>query len=420
MSQQTGEGAPTGVPTDWPLSPLGELFHFANGVNADKSAYGRGVPFINVLEVITRSHLSAEDVPGRVALAESTFQSFAVRRGDVVFNRTSETLSEVGLAAVYQDDAPVVFGGFVIRGQPIGDDLDESYLGYALRAPIIRSQIISQGQGAIRANIGQSNLRRVLIPIPPKAEQQAIAEALSDTDELVAALGALLAKKQALKRATMQQLLTGQTRLPGFSDDWTTKRLADLGHFLKGSGVRRDDALSGDLACVRYGEIYTTHHDYIRRFHSWISPEVASTATPLTYGDLLFAGSGETKEEIGKCVAFVTDTEAYAGGDIVILRPRNVDSLFLGYALNIPPVAIQKASFGQGDAVVHISAGALAKIKVRLPSIAEQAAIASVLTDFDAEIGALRSRRDKVLAVKHGMMQKLLTGHVRLNQEVAT
>jgi len=153
----------------------------------------------------------------------------------------------------------------------------------------------------------------------------------------------------------------------------------------------------------------------IRAFYSWISPSVATMATPLVRGDLLFAGSGETKNEIGKCAAFVDDVEAYAGGDIVILRPNEGDSVFLGYVLNSPSVIRQKASRGQGDAVVHISASALATVAVRVPAeSAEQAAVAAVLSDMDAELAALEARRAKTTDLKQSMMQELLTGRTRL------
>jgi type I restriction enzyme S subunit len=246
------------------------------------------------------------------------------------------------------------------------------------------------------------------------AEQRAIATALSDADALLTQLDRLIAKKRDIKQAAMQQLLTGKTRLPGFGGAWKAKRLGDLGEFLKGSGVTRDQSDSGDLPCVRYGEIYTSHNDVVRAFQSFISHSVAATALRLRKGDILFAGSGETKEEIGKCVAFVDDFEAYAGGDIVVLRPRSADAVFIGYALNAPAVAKQKASRGQGDAVVHISAAALADIEVALPEVAEQTAIATLLADLDAELTALEARRDKTRALKQGMMQELLTGRTRL------
>jgi len=203
-------------------------------------------------------------------------------------------------------------------------------------------------------------------------------------------------------------------RLPGFSGEWKNMRLRALGSFTKGSGIRKDEALSGELHGVRYGEIYTKHNDCVREFYSWISSEVAATATRLRIGDLLFAGSGETKEEIGKCIAFVDDTEAYAGGDIVILRINDADALFFGYYLNTAPINAQKASKGQGDAVVHISATALGEIEVRVPEHDEQTAIATVLSDMDSEIADLQTRLAKIRDLKQGMMQALLTGRIRL------
>ncbi|MCK6491728.1 MAG: restriction endonuclease subunit S, partial [Planctomycetes bacterium] len=173
--------------------------------------------------------------------------------------------------------------------------------------------------------INNKHVKPLPFPLPPLCEQRAIAEALSDVDGLLGGLDRLIAKKRDLKQAAMQQLLTGQTRLPGFHGEWDDTTLGDVGQFLKGSGVTKDQTRSGSLACVRYGELYTHHDDVIRAFFSWISPEVATTAVRLRIGDILFAGSGETKEEIGKCAAFISDAEAYAGGDIVILRPREAD-----------------------------------------------------------------------------------------------
>ena len=212
----------------------------------------------------------------------------------------------------------------------------------------------------------------------------------------------------------MQTILTAQTRLPGFHGEWAVKRLGSAGTFLKGSEVKQDEAMSGDLPCVHYGEIYNQHHDVVRVFNSFLSASVAAAATPLRKGDLLFAGSGETKEEIGKAIAFVHDCEAYAGGDIVILRPEASDAVFLGYYLNSQPIQKQKASRGQGDAVVHISAASLAAIEVTMLSLLEQTAIAAVLTEMDAELAVLEQRQAKTRALKQGMMHSLLTGRTRL------
>ena len=192
-------------------------------------------------------------------------------------------------------------------------------------------------------------------------------------------------------------------------EEWEVRKLSEIGKFSKGAGVRKDEALSGNIPCVRYGELYTSHHEYIKTFYSFISKAIADTSKRLKKGDILFAGSGETKEEIGKCVAFIDEVEAYAGGDIVILSPEEVESLYLGFLLNAPLIQKQKASRGQGDAVVHISATQLGNIIIPIPKeIAEQTAIAEVLSDTDNLIQALEKQIAKKRNIKQGAMQKLL------------
>lgn len=293
----------------------------------------------------------------------------------------------------------------------IARSVDVRFLALALRAARLND---SKNRNDLPL-ITQSILHSVRLAWPSDPdEQRAIVEAIEDVDGLLVALDQLIAKKRDLKQAAMQQVLTGRTRLPGFKGEWQQVCLGELGVFLKGRGVRRDEAQSGDLPCIRYGEIYTHHNEFVREFNSWVAPEVASTATRLMPGDLLFAGSGETKEEIGKCVAFIQSCEAYAGGDIVILRAQGTDPLFMGYLCNTSEVSKQKASRGQGDAVVHISAAALSGICVRVPLSDEQTAIAAILSDMDAEIAALEARRAKTRDLKQAMMQELLTGRTRL------
>jgi len=192
-------------------------------------------------------------------------------------------------------------------------------------------------------------------------------------------------------------------------EDWEVKKLSEIGKFSKGSGVRKDEALSGNIPCVRYGELYTRHSDYIKQFYSFISNDIAFTAKKLKKGDILFAGSGETKEDIGKSVAFINEFEAFAGGDIVILSPDNTNSLYLGYLLNVPLIQKQKASRGQGDAIVHISSAQLGNISIPLPKEdTEQTAIATALSDTDALINSLEKLIIKKRNIKQGAMQKLL------------
>lgn len=202
---------------------------------------------------------------------------------------------------------------------------------------------------------------------------------------------------------------------PRCYEDWVEKSLDELGVFIKGKGVSRSQANSGSIPCVRYGEIYTQHNDIIKKFYSFISREVAKEAVQLKTGDILFTCSGETKEEIGKSVAFTANLEAYAGGDIILLRGTSADAAFLGYRLNAKDVVLQKSSAGQGDAVVHINATALGNIQVTLPrDIAEQKAIAAALSDVDALLSSLDALITKKRDMKKAAMQELLTGKTRL------
>jgi type I restriction enzyme, S subunit len=402
------------IPEDWEVTRLGDLLEFRNGVNADKDNYGKGVPFINVLEVITKSHLYTSDIPGRVSLKKNLVTSFSVHHGDIVFNRTSETQEDLGLASVYLGNDVIVFGGFVIRGRPLKQSIDAIYAGYFLRAPIVRFQITAKGQGAIRANIGQGDLRKVLVPLPTLAEQRAIADALSDVDKQIAALDEAIAKKRDLKQGAMQRLLTGEERLPGFSGAWTETTLAQIGTFKKGRNIPKSALIADGLPCVLYGEIYTRYDNITYQLDSHVPLDIAKNSVAIYHGDILFAGSGETLEDIGKCVAYIGADTAYAGGDLIILTPQECDSVFLGYLLNSAQIQEQKSNLGQGSSVIHIYTSNLSKIVIHLPPLKEQQAIGTVLSDIDEEISALEAQREKTIVLKTGMMQELLTGKTRL------
>ena len=403
------------LPNAWDAVLLGDLFVFKNGLNKAKRFFGTGTPIVNYMDVFERPGLRTDDLSGRVNLSPEEIKNYEVRLGDVFFTRTSETIEDVGVTSVMLNEpCDTVFSGFVLRARPRDGRLDNRYKQYCFGSRAIRSQIVSSATYTTRALTNGRSLSAVSITVPPRTEQRAIAEALSDVDGLLVALEGLIAKKRAIKQAAMQQLLTGKTRLPGFSGRWATRRLGDIGHFSKGRGIKREDVSSEGLPCVRYGELYTRYHNYILKAVSRIPPNVALTALPIQAGDLLFAGSGETAEEIGRCAAYLGREQAYAGGDIVVLTPSKQNPTYLGHLMNHPTVVTQKARKGQGDAVVHINASNLAQLEIELPPLTEQTSIANVLSDMDAEIASLERRRDKTRSIKQGMMQQLLTGRVRL------
>lgn len=411
------------IPEEWEVKPFGDLFDFSGGFSASREQLSEnGHCYLHYGDIhgatktCVDTHADFQDIPKLDIPLKKISPRSLLEDGDVVFVDASEDDEGTSrhVVVVNKGNLPFISGLHTIVAKSKTTDLTHEYRRYCFQTEAIRRQFLFYAVGTKVSGISKSNIPKLLLAFPNPPEQRAIATALNDVDALLDGLDRLIAKKRDLKQAAMQQLLTGQTRLPGFHGKWEVMQFGDLGTFLKGSGVKKGEASSGDLPCIRYGEIYTYHNDYIRSFKSFISTTVAATATRLRQGDLLFAGSGETKEEIGKCVAFVDDHEAYAGGDIVILRLVEAHPKFMGYYCNTAPVNAQKASKGQGDAVVHISAAALSSIKVAVPSLPEQTAIAAVLSDMDAELAALEARRDKTRDLKQAMMQELLTGRTRL------
>ncbi|NLP35051.1 MAG: restriction endonuclease subunit S, partial [Clostridiales bacterium] len=171
-----------------------------------------------------------------------------------------------------------------------------------------------------------------------------------------------------------------------YPSDWKTKKLGELGTFLKGKGIAKSETKANGLPCIRYGEIYTHHHYYIKEFYSFIDEETAKKSIEIRKGDILFAGSGETMGEIGKSVAFIHDEKAYAGGDIIILRTQGVNSQYLAFALNEGRLAKERAKLGQGHSVVHIYSKELKELVVNLPPDIEQQKIADIISIWDKAI----------------------------------
>jgi type I restriction enzyme S subunit len=405
------------IPGEWEAARLGDrTTKVGSGITptgGSRVYKQEGRPFLRSQNV-GWGNLLLDDIAFIDDDTHATFQDTEIEADDVFLNITGASIGRSALADTRVQRGNVNQHVCIIRTKQA--ELHPRFLNYFLLSTAGQKQIDSFQAGGNRQGLNFGQVRSFRLPLPPPPEQRAIAGVLSDVDTLIGALDSALVKKRDLKQAAMQQLLTGQKRLPGFDGEWEARRLGDVGVFSKGRGIKKDEVVADGLPCVRYGEIYTHHNDHLNAFNSFISAETAKQSQRIQKGDLLFAGSGETAEEIGKCIGFLGDEEAYAGGDIVIFRPIGQDSKFLGFLMNHPSVASQKARMGQGDAVVHISARNLARLELHLPALSEQTAIAEVLSDMDAELVALEQRREKTRALKQGMMQELLTGRVRLTK----
>jgi type I restriction enzyme S subunit len=190
--------------------------------------------------------------------------------------------------------------------------------------------------------------------------------------------------------------------------------VSKIGTLKKGGAILREKLRPEGAAVVLYGDIYTKYSEIVARLVSRVEPESVENGVQLKSGDIVFAGSGETAEEIGKCIAYIGDEKAYAGGDVVILTNHEQDARYLGYALNAQDAVRQKMRLGQGSSVIHLYKDDVASIKIPLPPLAEQRKIAEILRTCDEAIETTEAQLKALQERKRGLMQKLLVSEVRV------
>ena len=414
--KQTEIGA---IPDDWDAVPLAELFTFKNGLNKAKKFFGHGTPIVNYMDVFRYPGLRLQSVEGRVAVSKAELQSFEVRKGDVFFTRTSETIDEIGqAAAMLEEPSQTVFSGFVLRARPIAERLDDAFKAYCFSPRYFRDQVIARATYTTRALTNGRALAASKLAVPPAAEQIAIAEALADVDAAIAAMTKLLAKKRDLRTATMQRLLTGKERLAGFSGQWSLARLGDCLAAPPSYGINAPAVPFCDTLpkYIRITDI-TEEGDYLPQ--PPVSVKAHNARYSLKPGDIVFARTGATT---GKSYLYdPRDGQLFYAGFLILARPdpaKLVSKFLAAYTTTgaywnwVRTVSMRSGQPG-------INGQQFARLEVPLPPVDEQLAIAEVLTAADQEIALLKARITKTQSLKQAMMQALLTGRIRLPVETA-
>ena len=214
------------------------------------------------------------------------------------------------------------------------------------------------------------------------------------------------------------------TKIGRIPEEWEIQPLGDLGDFFKGTSIKASEIVENGLPCIRYGDIYVQYENdnVVTHFSAFISRETAEHSRRIYAGDILFAGTGETQEDIGKCVAYTIDREAYAGGDLIVFRPKKeyqLNSVFLSYCMNCGEVAKSKSRLGQGLSIFHIYSINLKTLHVPLPPLPEQRKIAEILSTVDETIEKTDAIIQETQQLKKGLIQKLFTegiGHTRFKE----
>lgn len=409
------------IPSDWQVERLGQLGNVVRGGSprpAGDPRYfdGSFIPWLTVaaLTNLPDSSLYVSETLGYLT-AEGAKHSRILSPDTLIIANSGATL---GVAKILDLKCCANDGIAAIINQRRGN---KEFLCYYINTQTNRlREVVATGNG--QPNLNTALIREIPVPFPRSDEQHVIARALWDMDKLLGALEALIVKKRAIKQGAMQQLLTGRTRLPGFSVEWERQRLGDHLTFLR-HGVQSRAELSSDgpVQYLHYGDIHTTTDVFldpnVKRLPT-LSTIRAKNLDRLQDGDLVLVDASEDLEGVGKSVEIkgVLGQEIVSGLHTIAVRfdKAVLADGYKAYLQFCPNFRKHLRRLAAGTKVYATNRAHIASVEMFLPSTDEQIAIAAVLSGMDAEIEALENRRDKTRAIKQGMMQQLLTGRIRL------
>ena len=399
------------IPEDWEVELLSRLANIRGGIAKNSNVATSDPISVHYLRVanVQDGFLDLTEI-SKINISYTDLPRYMVLPGDVLMNEGGD-LDKLGRGAIWHGEIdPCVHQNhvFVVRCKT---KLIPEYLNIWTGTSIARRFFLITGKQTTNlASISKSSLGDLPVIFPSLQEQRAIAEALSDMDGLLAALDRLIAKKRDLKQAAMQQLLTGQTRLPGFQDDWEVVPLGKLAKIQRGASPRPIDSPvwfddNSVIGWVRISDV-TRSGMYLLETTQRLSPLGVKQSRPVARGSLIMSICAT----VGRPIIAEIDICIHDG--FVVFENLQADQMFLYYVLKwIEP---EWSKQGQTGSQMNLNVGLITGTPVSLPSLPEQTAIAEVLSDMDAELAALEQRRDKTRLLKQAMMQELLTGRTRL------
>jgi len=406
--KETGVGE---IPVDWSVENFDHVTSVITCGVAATPKYvpeGKGVPFLSSTnvkrgKVIWKNHKYISN-----ELHASLYRNNPPNKGDLLYSR----VGSIGEAAVIKSE--IEFSIYVsLTLIKLKNKLHNEYVAQLLNSDPYKA--LANGTVYLGGGVGNLNVgvvRSFPIVFPDIEEQKAIAGALSDADALIESLEKLIAKKRAIKTATMQELLTGKTRLPGFEGNWEK---CPIGSFttLKAGGTpstKINEYWGGDILWMSSGELHLKFvQDVQGRITNRGLQESAATLLPKNCVLIGLAGQGKTRGTAALNRVPLTTNQSVAA----IYPSKKHSSEFLFYNIDSRYEKLRELSSGDGGRG-GLNLTILSKIKVSMPCFKEQQAIADVLLDIDRELTSLETKLRNLKGIKQGMIQELLTGRTRL------
>ena len=339
---------------EWEIYPLTDFMSFKNGMNPDAKRFGRGTKFISVMDILNNQFICYDNIRASVEVVDGDIETYGVNYGDILFQRSSETLEDVGQANVYLDSKPAVFGGFVIRGKS-KSNYYPMFFRYLLASPTARKKIIVKGAGAQHFNIGQDGLSKVCLNIPSIQEQEKIAKLFECIDTRIATQNKIIEDLKKLKSAISERLFKS---VKGF-----TVLLSDLCDIVKGKQINGENLSdSGNYYVMNGGTEPSGYYDNYNVEASTIS--ISEGGNSCGY------------------VQFNT-SPFWSGGHCYSIQniADKVDNMYLYHYLKSNEDAIMKLRIGSG--LPNIQKKDLAMFKIIVPKIEWQIKISTFLSSLE-------------------------------------
>lgn len=339
---------------EWEKHRLSEYLDFKNGLNPDSKRFGKGIKFISVMDILNNPVITYDCIRASVQATDAEISSFSVENGDILFQRSSETLEDVGRANVYIDDKVAVFGGFVIRGKKKAN-YDPLFFRYLLSSPYARKRIIPMGAGAQHFNIGQEGLSKVSLNFPSIEEQTKIASLLHLLDERIATQSKLIEDLKELKSAISENLFKA------VKGDVVI--LSEICEIIKGKQV------NGEFLSEK-GKYYVMN---------------GGTEPSGYYSDYNVKANTISISEGGNSCGYVqfNTSPFWSGGHCYTIQKiaDNVDNLYLYHYLKSKEDAIMKLRICSG--LPNIQKKDLAMFKIKIPTVEQQKSISTFLSSLE-------------------------------------
>lgn len=405
------------IPDDWVIKSFDELFTFNGGLTASRDKLSStGLCYLHYGD-IHKSNKTFVDVfdefsklPKLNTEIKKVSNKVLLKDGDTVFVDASEDDEGASKHIVVRNknEIPFISGLHTIVCKSKDDSLNNLFKEFCFQSEYIKKQFKFYSAGTKVCGVNKNNIKKMLLPIPLKQEQKLIAKSLSEIGKLLLSIEKLIDKKEKIKQGTMQQLLTGKRRLPGFSGEWVIKKLGDIAEVVTGNTppTADDSNYGNEFLFVSPADLGS--YKYIIHSDKKLSKKGFNLTRKLPKGSILVTCIGSTIGKTG-----IASQELSTNQQINAITPNNTYSTDYLYYFLIQISSKIKATASE-QAVPIINKSTFELIEILIPNINEQKSIEQILSDMDSEIEELEQKLEKYKKIKQGMMQELLTGRIRL------